>query len=196
MGTRNGMRQGTLIRGHGKCPSYPAGPQCLAGEERKHGRTKMEVGKMMATKMNGFRKAVLVGTIVATFGMPLVGRAQEKAIESFRKSDSPSIEYSISKRMREREMSKENLRKEIEKLAQKMDSLQSKEDSLSKLDDGASYKKEEAAREKDEGRLKGLLRVVQAVSWIAYTLGCVMLWLHYKKPKSIQEQKDSQSAGQ
>lgn len=124
---------------------------------------------MMATKMNGFRKAVLVSAIVANFGMPLVGRAQEKSFEFPAKQDTISIEYNIHKQMKEREMAKENLRMEIEKIIKAQDSIQNRKESLVKLGEEAGYKIAQPETKK-ESEMNFRLSVVSAIALVTSCL--------------------------
>lgn len=138
-----------------------------------------------ANKMNGFRKAVLVGTIVASFGVPLVGRAQEKAIEFQTKKDTTSIEYDISKIQKDREMAKENLRKEIEKTVRKIDSLQDRRDALVGLGEEAGYKiaQPETKRENELNSRHIFFSTIYFTLSLCAIIGGIMNFVKWNKKK-------------
>lgn len=141
----------------------------------------------MATNMNGFKKVVVVGVIAANFGLPLVGRAQQKQFEFPAKQDTISIEYDISKQMKEREMAKERLRMEIEKVSKAQDTLQNRRESLVKLGEKAGYKKSEVehATEKEarDTRIIFVLWVYALVNSCVLAVGSLVGWISGKKKK-------------
>ncbi len=125
---------------------------------------------MMATKMNGFRKAVVVGVIAANFGLPLVGRAQEKSSEFPAKQDTISVEHNISK--------------EIEKIAKAQDSLQNRKESLVKLGEEAGYKKDEISVEKSEWKVDAWNYMAL---WVFSTLGWFLNLMHTLEKRRAQK---------
>jgi len=140
---------------------------------------------MMATKTNGFRKAVLVGTIVASFGMPLVGSAQEKADERFFGKDTASIECVVQKQVKDKEIAKEKLRAEIVKTAKEIDSLYKRKEELVKLGEKAGYESKEInSVTENEGEIKKMQLDGIVGMFLALGLGYGLACAREKKKKA------------